>query len=743
MTIVRSAMLAVLLPCCVGMAAHAEEMAAENNGATIIDAQRIEVYLDHKMRAFGDAEINRDGMYISGDRIDLNMINSEVHAIGHVHLKQGDTTAEGQELQLKTDAREGEMKQPIFHLGGEGDKKSRGSAETVLFEGPIKERMKDVRYTTCPDGVDDWYLRAKDMEIDHHSQTVTATNASLEFKGVPILYTPWIDYPFSNQRKSGFLTPTIGSTTRNGFEFMLPYYWNIGPDMDATIAPRYLGKRGLQLNGEFRYLDPTYHGTDSIEYLPSDNQTGTNRYLFDLNHNQVFGGGWSGSFQFQDVSDDDYFSDMSTRLTLTSKVNLPQQGRLRYDSESWHFSALAQQFETLDKQSYPYQRLPQLSLTGDEEFGPLETHLWTEAVRFGKDSAAPVNVTGDRYTAYPSVSLPLVQSYGFVTPKIGLHYTNYALKDAGTRMDSSSVTLPIFSLDSGLYFDRDMRVVKNHYTQTLEPRLFYVYIPYKDQSRLPNFDTAQADLNITSIFMENQFSGGDRVNDANHVALALTSRLIDQKTGKQRLAATLAQRFYFDDQQVTACAPNSDPLSPVCKIPSPTSNNLKSDLIAALSAQLTNGWRADAAWQYDTDIGQYTKANVSTQYEPEPGKVLNLSYRFTRSYLEQIDVSAEWPLGGKWYGLGRYNYSLMDNPPTNVRGPVAYIAGVEYDAGCWQGRAVLEKIPTVNNTNSTSSNYAFFVQLELNGLSSIGSNPLELLKRSIPGYTNTNLVPAR
>jgi LPS-assembly protein len=718
-------------------------MAVENSSATVIDAQRLEIYLDREMRAFGDAEINRDGQYISGDRIDLNTTNNEVHAIGNVHLKQGDIKAEGTELKLKMEEREGEMQQPVFHLGSDSGKQSRGSAQTVLFEGPTRERMKNARYTTCPEGVDDWYLRAADLEIDHHSETVTAKHASIEFKGVPILYTPWMDYPFSNQRKSGLLAPTFGSTTRNGFEFMQPYYWNIAPNMDATIAPRYLGKRGLQMNGEFRYLEPDYHGTDSIEYLPSDNQTGTNRYLFDLNHSQVFGNGWSGDIKFQDVSDDNYFSDMSTRIILTSKVNLPQQGNLRYDSLRWHFSALAQQFQTLDKQSYPYQRLPQLALTGSEEFGPLETRLWSEFVRFGKDSAAPVNVTGNRFTVYPSLSLPLVQSYGFVTPKIGLHYTNYALNNAGATMDGSSVTLPVFSVDSGLYFDRDVRVVKNHYTQTLEPRLFYVYIPYQNQSRLPNFDTSQSDINLTSIFAENQFSGGDRVNDANQVTLALTSRLIDQNTGAQRLSATIAQRFYFSDQKVTACAPNSNPTDPVCTTPLPTSNSMKSDLIAALTAQLNNGWHADGAWQYSTDTSEFIKANVAARYQPEPGKVLNLAYRFTRGYLEQIDISAEWPMGGKWYGLGRYNYSLRNNPPTDVRGPIGYIAGVEYDAGCWQGRAVLEKIPTVNNTSSTTSNYAFFMQLELGGLSSIGSSPLDLLKRAIPGYVNTNLIPAR
>jgi len=743
MTIARSALLAMLFLCGASTSAYANEPVAENGsttidqavaeaatldkeaaGSTTIDAQRLEIYLDREMRAFGDAEINRDGQVISGDRIDFNTINGEIHATGNVHIKQGDTTAEGSELRLKMDEREGEMTDPIFHLGVDTENKSRGSASTILFEGPTKERLKSARYTTCPDGVDDWFLRAGELEIDHYTETATAKNASIEFKGVPILYTPWIDFPFSNQRKSGFLTPTFGSTSRSGFELSLPYYFNIAPNMDATLAPRALGKRGLQWQGEFRYLDPDYQGTDTVEYLPSDNQTGKNRFLVNLAHRHVLGDGWSGGFQFERVSDDQYFSDMSTRIAITSKVNLPQQADLHYDNENWHFSALAQQYQTLDKLSFPYQRLPQLALSGSEDLGPVDAKLWSEFVRFDKNSKAPVTVTGNRFTVYPSVSLPWTQFYGYITPKIGVHYTSYGLSDAGTAFDSGTRTLPIFSLDSGLYFDRDMRVVKNKYTQTLEPRLFYVYIPHHDQSRLPIFDTGLSDLNLATIFAENQFSGGDRVNDANQVTLALTSRLIDQKTGAQRLAATVAERFYFTDQKVIM--PGGTPRT-----------GMYSDLLAVVTAKLLNGWSADAGWQYNTDTSRSVKANIATRYQPEPGKVLNLAYRFTRDSLEQIDLSTEWPMGGNWYGLGRLNYSLRDHPPTDRRGPAEYLAGVEYDAGCWQGRAVIHRLATA----TANSNYALFFQLELGGLSKIGSSPLEVLKRNIPGYTSTSLIP--
>lgn len=740
MSIARSSTLAMLLLYGAGTSVHAAEPIADN-GATTIDAMRLEVYLDREMRAFGDAEIHRDGQYIKGDRIFLNTINDEIHATGHVLVKQNDATAEGPELRLKMEDREGEMTEPIFHIGSEDELKARGDASTILFEGPTKERLKNARLTTCEDGVNDWFLRASEVEIDHHSETASATNAWIQFKGVPILYTPWIDFPFSSQRKTGLLTPTFGSTTRNGIELSLPYYFNIAPNMDATVTPRYMSKRGTQLQGVYRYLDPSdpnFINTDSVEYLPNDDLTGKDRFAIKLVNRHVFGDGWSGDLHFERVSDNAYFADMSTRIALTSQVTLPQQADLHYDKNDWHFSILGQQFQTLDNTTFPYQRLPQVSLTGYEELGPTDANLWSEFVRFDKNSAAPATVTGNRTTFYPTISMPLLASYGFITPKIGTRFTTYSLNNAGPNFEAKSQAIPTFSVDSGLYFDRTMRVVKNTYTQTLEPRLFYVYIPYQNQNRLPNFDTGIADLNISSLFAENQFIGGDRLNDANQVTAALTSRLIDQKTGIQRLSATVGERFYFENQKVTACAPNSLSTDAVCTAPVRT--GVHSDFLTVISAKLLNNWNADLAWEYNTDNSETVKANLGARYQPEPGKVLNLAYRFTRDSLEQIDLSSEWPLATNWYGLGRFNYSLRNNAATNdKRGPIETLAGVEYDAGCWQARAVVHRLSTATTTGGNAS-YAMFFQLELTGVSSIGSNPLDLLKRNIPGYTSSDLI---
>lgn len=750
-------------------------------GIVIIEGDRLQIYLDRKYKSIGNAALHSDNQDIYGDSIEYDAQDEELHVVGNTRIETKDISLWGQELHLKLDEDTGEMKDSSFRIKGQvsnlptgatkttdalnkdnleantstaGEAEpltsqniedgasyaptlkkqrnaSRGDAKTILFEGQGKKRLKDARYTTCAADSDDWYIKAKEIELNDYTKSGTAKNARVEFKGVPLLYTPWISFSFLNQRKSGFLAPTAGTTSRSGFEVLVPYYWNISPNLDATLAARYLSKRGTQMQGEMRYLGETYSGIDNIEYLPSDNLSGQNRYYANLKHQQSFGNGWSAGYHLEKVSDDQYFSDLSTRITITSQVNLAQQGTIDYADDVWRFNGLVQRFQTLDDTSFPYERLPQLTLSADKDWGMVNTNLYSQWVNFDRSPDAPSTlVTGNRLTVYPSVNVPFAKPYGYITPKFGVHYTSYRLNNTAFTLDgvagnyeSDSRTLPIFSLDSGLYFDRDMRVVKNHYTQTLEPRLYYVYIPNRDQDNLPVFDSADSDLNLGTLFLENQFTGNDRVNNANQLSLAVTTRMIDSKTGEQRLAATLGQRFYFTDQKV--------------RIPGAalrTGNN--SDIVAAVTARLTNKWNVDAAWQYDTDRSTTVKSNIGTRFNPEPGKVLNLSYRFTEDSLEQVNISGQWPLGRGWYGMGRWNYSIRE------RHPIEGLAGIEYDAGCWQARTVLQQVSTATPSNGqAASNYAIFFQLELGGLASIGSNPMTLLKRSIPGYTTSGLIP--
>ncbi|BCM25785.1 LPS-assembly protein LptD [Methyloradius palustris] len=750
--------------------------------SVVIEGDQLQIQMNRKFKSIGNAVLHQQKQDIYGDTIEYDIENKELHAIGNVRLITSGGSVTGPELRMQLEESTGRIDDAKFSMNkalalpsakssnlaidqsaslvgatqqlsspsndqplpsaSKQQNGARGDARVILLEGEDKKRFKHSRYTTCDANSDDWYIKSSDLVIDNYTKTATARNAVVEFQGVPILYTPWIDFSFLNQRKSGLLTPTVGTTSKSGFEVLTPFYWNIAPNMDATLATRYLSRRGLQYQGELRYVTETYSGIDNIEYLDNDDTTGKARYYAKLKHTQNFGNGWSGGFSVEKVSDNQYFSDLSTRITATSVVNLPQQGSLSYVDDAWNFNALVQKYQTLDGVSFPYERLPQLTLTRNDDFGLLSSNVYSQWVSFNRNSSAPLTtltpsgasistaVTGNRFVAYPSISLPMAQPYGYITPKLGVRYSSYSLNNSAYSVtdasgvttagnyESTSQSIPTFTLDSGLFFDRNARVVNNSYTQTLEPRLFYVYIPYKDQSMLPVFDSSDSDLNMGSLFRENQFIGNDRINNANQLSLAVTTRMIDNKTGEQRLAASLGQRFYFDDQKVF--------------IPgTPVRSGNSSDIVAALTAKLLSKWSVDAAWQFNTDTGKAVKSNIGTRYSPEPGKTLNLSYRYTENFLDQINVSGQWPLTPNWYGLARYNYSFKETQP------IEGLAGLEYDAGCWVARGVFQRVSTA----TANANYAIFVQLELGGLTSIGSDPLSLLNRSIPGYTNSSLIP--
>jgi len=771
--------------------------------AIVIDGDKLEIHLDRQMRAIGNASLHRDKQDIFGDIIEYDVQNDELHANGNVSIELGDANLHGPELNMRLSESIGDMRdakinitkalgtksqgstgvkparatqftqQPLMDLTAQDNDnptslapfsttlgteplppQSRADASVLFFEGLDKKRLLDASYTTCKVGVDDWYLKAKELKLNGYSESGTAQHGYVEFKGVPILYSPYIGFSYGGQRESGFLAPSYGSTSLSGFEFSIPYYWNISPNRDATITMRELSKRGVQLQGQFRYLEERYSGIDNLEYLPSDNQTGNNRYYINLKHNQILGNGWSAGYAVEKTSDNLYFSELSTRITTTSRVLLPQQFNVDYANETWRFNGLAQKFQTLDGVSYPYERLPQLTLSGSKYYGDIKANLYTQLVAFDTNSSninASQLTTGTRLTAYPSITESFTRPYGYITPKVGVHMTSYSLNNDPNNLGPQQRALPILSLDGGLYFDREFKIANRAYAQTLEPRLFYVYIPNTDQSKIPVFDSGVIDLNFSSLFAENQFSGNDRINNANQISAGLTTRFIESDTGMQRLSASIGQRYYFSNQKVALDYTN----------PAAFRQNNSSDIIAGLSANLKTNWKVDAFLKYNTQAGVTPNQTITSRYSPEPGKVLNLSYSHRNDALstiyfapgtldstktaaiaaaniDQLNVSGQWPLKPGWFAVGRINYSIQ------TKQMIESLAGVEYNAGCWIARSVIQRISTIATiptATSGNANYALFFQLELGGLASIGANPLGIIKRSVPGYVNTGLIP--
>jgi len=601
----------------------------------------------------------------------------------------------------------------------------RGDAERIEFEGEGQYRLKQATYSTCPAGNRDWYAEVGELKLDYHRAEGEGKDGKVYFQGVPILYSPWLSFSLDNERKSGLLSPSFGSTSRGGVEFMLPWYWNIAPNMDATIAPRVMTKRGTQWNTDVRYLDHKYSGESHIDYLPDDRLEHKNRYAYAIQHRQQFAYGFTGALSLNGVSDGTYFSDMSKPATGLAQGSQLRQAQLSYSGGWWGASMIAQRYQVLQDPSLPpvtepYRRLPQINLSATRHDLPLGStaSFSGELVKFGH----PTNVIGQRNTYYPQISLPLQTAFMQVTPKLGVNFTRYQLeRQAAGTPSSLSRSVPIFSLDGSLVFERDTDLFGRNLIQTLEPRLYYLYVPQRDQTQIPVFDTGVADFSFSQIFAENRYSGGDRIADANQLTAAVTSRIIDPASGAELARALIGQRYYFTTQHVTLPAVGTNPAE-VAR------TGRSADVLAALSGAVLPHTYVDAGWQYNPRDARTERLNLGGRYQPQIGKVLNAGYRYTRDLLGQIDVSAQWPLAGGWHAVGHYNYSNKD------RRMIEGVGGFEYDGGCWIARVVVQRIATLTQQATTS----LFLQLELNGFSRIGSNPLDILKRNVPGYGLVN-----
>ena len=717
-----------------------------SEGSIEIEGNSLETLLDRRMKAKGNAILKKGNTTIKAEVIEYDEVSEKIITTGNTNIDLESMSLRGSKLSLKLSDETGQMddasfifknadkpEKSVIKRGVVVTKRSydfRGDAKAIFFEGENKKRLQSSRITTCEADSDDWYIKSSNMEVNTKTDRVNASNAILEFKGLPVLYTPSIDFSLNKNRKSGFLGSTFGTTSQGGFDFRIPYYFNISPNMDATLTARYLGKRGPLADGEFRYLTENYSGFNQLQYMNHDQSSGQdNRYYVKLDHRHKFNNGWSASYNYQKVSDDTYFSDLATMIQVTSVVNLPQRANINYAGETWKFNALTEKYQTLTNASNsPYQRLPQLNLSGRKDFDSYILDFKSQWAYFDKDEKFTYGLnekpTGSRLSITPGISVPFTRTYGYIKPKLSANVRSYNLNNSS--IGNKDIFTPIVSVDSGMYFDRTVNLLNQNFTNTLEPRLFYVYIPYKDQSALPNFDTGLADLNMQTLFSENQYNGQDRINDANQLTASITSKFID-KNGKERLSGILAQRYYFEDRKIFETGLNA--------------KKANSDIFMGATARLANSLNVDAMFQYDPDSSKLLRSTLSSRYNPEPGKILNLSYRMIENVsdsnqdLKVFNAAGQWPLGNRFYSIARYNYDLKTSQTIEVLG------GVEYDGGCWVARTIFDRISLPTNPEP---NYTFFMQLELNGLGTIGSDARKLnnfLYRNVPGVRTVNQIP--
>ncbi|TMH15656.1 MAG: LPS-assembly protein LptD [Betaproteobacteria bacterium] len=686
---------------------------ASDRDAVYLRADLLEGESEKWVQSSGKVELRTRRETVLADWLHYDLVTEEVWAKGNVLMRRGADWISGPEAKFKRGDETGFFHQPEFHIG---DNASRGDAKDLLFVGENRYELKDFRYTTCVAGNDDWYLTSREVDLDRSRLVGTARNASIIFKGVSILYSPYLDFPLSNERKSGFLTPVFGSTSSRGIEMSIPYYLNLAPNYDATLTPRVMTRRGLQINGQARYLFPDMAGEADAEVLP-DRITGTNRYGLSWKHNQNFGflPGLAGYVNIQKVSDDAYFTDLSDRLVVTSQSTLPREGGFVYNRGPFSLLTRIQRFQTLQDPANPitppYFREPQLLMTmSPVEWKGLDFQASGEFVRFHQSAL----VNGDRTVLYPSVTWAQRGNAWFVNARTGLHMTHYDLDNATLSESHLNRVVPISSVDGGLVFERDANLFGKAFTQTLEPRAYYVYIPYRRQDQIPAFDTAIDEFNFSQLFTENRYLGSDRIGDANQLTLAAVTRFSDPQTGEERMRFAIGQRYYFQDQRVTLTeAPR-------------TANT--SDLLLSGEGRLSDAWSAAGTFEYNLNHPQTERLDLGVRWQPGPGRVLNASYRYIR---QQVDR----PFLEGWSVIGRWNYSLVDGK--TLEG----VAGLEYNGGCWAFRIVGQRLTTTTQLASKS----VFVQFELNGLARLGTNPIDVLKRSVPGYmtvTDPALRPA-
>ncbi len=600
-----------------------------------------------------------------------------------------------------------------FSLGGSN---ARGSADELLISQDGRIEFDNVSYTTCPPGSNDWSLHAGNIELDTQRGVGTARGVKLRFQGIPILYAPYLSFPIGDARKSGVLTPEIGSAGRSGNEIRVPIYWNIAPNYDATITPRLLTDRGLQLQTDFRYLTEINEGAISAEYLADDSLVNETRHLFSVAHRTLFENGWRNRIDFREVSDSQYFEDLGGSLSASSITHLNRSLRFDYHNDHWSFLGRAQDYQTIDDailpDDEPYQRLPQLLLRGYWPDRWLGTRVGFEGelVNFDRD----VGVTGWRMNFAPEVALPFTRPGWFITPTIALDHTRYDLSNTlpGQRSDPSR-TLPIASVDTGLILERTLNGSGASRIQTIEPRLLYVHVPFREQSDLPVFDTIMPDLNLVQLFRRNRFLGVDRIGDTDQLSVGITSRILDVSTGEELVTATIGQTRYLSESGVTLPG-----------LPAQISES--SDYIAEVRFLLYDNLNFDFGHQWGTGTKATTQSEARVQYRPATNKILNLAYRFRRDSLEQGDLSWSWPLSKKWNFVGRYNFSFRDEEV------LEQFFGLEYESCCWGLRLVSRRhISTRDGTRDSS----FGLQLVLKGMTSVGSSADRLLEHGILGYS--------
>ncbi len=731
----------------------------ENQMPAFLEAREMRGEAQNHVSLIGDAAMRRQDAVLRARMIDYNKSTSVLDAQINARLIRDGNVISGTSIIYNSDDGTATVEQPNFWIenGGAGV----GSWADVFNKNQMS--LKDVTYSGCPCPQPSWYIEAQKLDLDYAANEGVARNGVLYFKDVPILAAPYLTFPIKKERKSGFLLPTYGNTTNTGFDYTQPYYLNIAPNYDMTAQLRAMTKRGAQLGSEFRYMGESYSGVVAGTYLPNDIQTGQDRWLYSAQYGQRFGRGFYGGYNVSGVSDDNYFKDFANiGINQATVTALPRQVGAGWANEYWNSSAQVMTYQTIRPSGTfvtpQYNKVPEYTINGARfGIGGFDLQSQNTLTKFempldqrfayGPQGSLRWKPDGQRALSYNSIAYPIVRPGWYITPKVALSMAQYQTEWYGLEnwfgygQSSNSRVLPIMSVDSGMTFERDTTFFGKAALQTLEPRVYYLRVPYRDQSQFPVYDTTMADFSFSSAFQENIFTGFDRIANANQATLALTSRWLDANSGFERLQLSVAQQFYFEDQYVTL--PFQAPRT-----------NTKSQFLVGGSAALTDTVNVSSLLQYNPYKSELSRAQIIGRWRPQRLATLALSYRYQVNPppdalyqpqgQNQVSAGFQWPLTKKWYSIGRVDYSFNKvnapsavDPSNTIAMPkvTQAVVGLEYKGDCcWTGRAVFQRyVVSVDQTNS-----AIFFQLELSGLGNLGQNPMGIIGRSIPDYEPIN-----
>lgn len=710
---------------------------------TDIEGDRLGGVKDQSVEYQGNVALTRGDQFLGTDKLTYNEDSETYVAEGNVRYQDGGMRVVADRAEGNQAKDEHKIEDVRYQLV---ERRGNGGADSIELAG-AKGRMNHSTYTTCPPGDKRWELRAQRIDVDTDKGMGVARNATLRIGKVPVLYVPWFMFPIDDTRKTGLLYPSISNSDRNGFDYRQPIYFNLAPNYDLTLTPRIMTNRGESLGAEFRYLVPRGAGTIAGMYMPHDDLRDRDRGFFAYNGYQILSRHWQARSGIAWISDSRYFEDFSNSINGVSITSAYSYAGVFGTGRYWKSAFYANHYQLADpsltEANLPYSKKPSATFSWEQ---PLTTWLTagvdTEAVRFQKGDAT-INSKrfefpgGSRLDVKPFVSVPLEGASWFLRPTAAWRYTTYQLDDglAAQRGTDNRLTrtVPILSVDGGLYFDRPFRWRGEDYVQTLEPRIFYLNVPYRDQSKYPVFDTGGLTFSWGQLFRDNRYSGADRQADANQLTTAISSRFIRGSDGREKLALNLGQIRYFEDSRVGL--PGERILQ-----------KGKSAWVADASWSPSDDWSIGASYEWDARLHRENMASLRAQYLLKDDGVVNFAYRYRRNpgfnaalpeselnrsaLLEQADLSFLYPINDTWSVVGRYYYSILDKKPLET------IAGVQWESCCVAARLVARRY--VENSEGDLNSGLLF-EIELKGLGSAGQDTRRTLRRAILGYYRDDL----